>query len=219
MYKIDFESVKHVWNYRLYLSKMRVKLITHLLLICLSVLFLSSCKHKKKAIGKKAVVKKETKQKSTTDFSGKNTPKTKNASHNDILQQKLGVSEVEINKSKLLSFVSDWYGVPYKYGGCQKTGVDCSCFTSLLCEKVYQLKIPRSASDMYKECLKLTPNEMREGDLVFFKIDGNSISHVGVYLRNKQFVHSSTSRGVIINSMDEAYYKKFFHSGGRVKNL
>jgi lipoprotein Spr len=193
-----------------------------LLFMSLLAIFLSTCKHKKKAVAKKPVAKTETKTKpevqsgtiaTTTKGSG-----SKGGTHDDVLRQKLGVSEKEINNSKLLLFVSDWYGVPYKYGGCQKTGIDCSCFTNLLCDKVYNVKMARSASDMYKGCNKVTPDEMKEGDLVFFKIDGNSISHVGVYLRNKMFVHSSTSKGVIINSMDEAYYKKFFHAGGRIKN-
>ena len=217
MYKIDSEFVKHVWNYQLHLSAMRTRPIALLLFVCFFALFSGACKHKKKAVVKKPVAKKETRQQPGVAQDAAHQP-SKNSDHNNVLQQKLGVSEAEIKKSKLLQFVSDWYGVPYKYGGCQKTGVDCSCFTSLLCEKVYQLKMPRSASDMYKECVKVTPSEMREGDLVFFKIDGNSISHVGVYLRDKLFVHSSTSKGVIINSMDEAYYKKFFHSGGRIRN-
>ncbi|MES2681146.1 MAG: C40 family peptidase [Bacteroidota bacterium] len=135
-----------------------------------------------------------------------------------LLGQKLGVSEKEIQNNKLFLFINDWYGVPYKYGGCQKTGIDCSCFTNLLYEKVYNKKTGRSADDMYNACEKILLDEVKEGDLIFFRIGGNSVSHVGVYLRNNLFVHSSTSKGVIINSMDEAYYKKYFHSGGRLKN-
>lgn len=135
-----------------------------------------------------------------------------------MIEEKLGVSEKELKNNKLFLFINDWYGVPYKYGGCQKTGVDCSCFTNLLYEKVYNKKTARSADQIYNACEKILPDELREGDLIFFKINSSMVSHVGVYIRNKLFVHSSTSKGVIINSMDEAYYKKYFHSGGRFKN-
>lgn len=136
-----------------------------------------------------------------------------------VLHQKLGLSDKEIRSSKLFSFIADWYGVPYKYGGCQKSGVDCSCFTSLLCEKVYGRRVARAAGDMYKECDKVTLGDAKEGDLLFFKINGSSISHVGIFLKDKWFVHSSTSKGVIISSMEEAYYKKYFHAGGRYRSL
>lgn len=142
-----------------------------------------------------------------------------NSSGSAVLHQQLKLSDKDIADSKLFSFISDWYGAPYKYGGCQKSGIDCSCFTSLLYEKVYHRRLARSASDMYKDCEKIPLEDAREGDLIFFKISGGAISHVGIYLRNKWFVHASTSKGVIISSMEEAYYKKYFHAGGRLKSL
>lgn len=191
-------------------------------LFCLCALLLTySCKHKKTAVSKGRLQK---------QVAVKQQPKPAVAKPPDpaapakeggyaMLHQKLGLSEKEIKSSKLFSFITDWYGTPYKYGGCQKSGVDCSCFTSILCETVYNRKVARSAGDMYKECEKLTLEEAREGDLLFFKISGSTISHVGVFLKDKWFVHSSTSKGVIISSMEEAYYKKYFHAGGRFKSL
>lgn len=194
----------------------------HRAVFCVSILLLvTACKHKKPAVSKGKVQKQV-----AVKPSGKPAAKpreisepSENVTGAKILRDKLELSDREIRDSKLYTFISDWYGVPYKYGGCQKTGVDCSCFTSLLCDKVYNHKVARSASDMYKECDKITLEEVREGDLLFFKIGGNTISHVGVYLRNTLFVHSSTSKGVIISSMEEAYYKKYFHAGGRFKAL
>lgn len=180
------------------------------------VLLPFGCHHQKKAAVKKKATITQTKKVTETP---KTNPDTPRLTHAGVLHEKLGLSEKDIAKSKLLVFVDDWYGVPYKYGGCQKTGIDCSCFTNLLCEKVYNLKVARQAGDMYKESKKITEDELKEGDLVFFKIGGNSVSHVGVYLKSKMFVHSSTSKGVIINSMNEAYYRKYFHAGGRVRQL
>lgn len=168
------------------------------------LMLLASCKHNEKD-GSKLVKHKQIHEK-------KNTKKTED------LSSVLGISAKEIKSNRLFAFVDDWYGVPYKYGGCKKTGVDCSCFTNILYEQVYKLNIEHTAADIYKTCDKITRENAREGDFVFFKINGNSISHVGVVLKNSHFVHASTSRGVMVSSLNEAYFKKYFHSAGRLKN-
>lgn len=129
----------------------------------------------------------------------------------------LQVSEAEVKHNKLYSFSEQWYGSPYKYGGCERSGVDCSCFVNLLYQQVYGKTLARTAADMFKACESLDLEKMAQGDLVFFKIGGTSISHVGVLLKGKLFIHASTSRGVIVNSLDEAYYKKYFYCAGKVK--
>jgi len=174
--------------------------------IFLFFLFAVSCKHKEVQVT--PYNKQKVKQ--------HDTAKTKISSSNPV-EQKMGMTSKQIKASKLYSFIDDWYGVPYKYGGCQKSGVDCSCFASVLCEKMYHQTLARSAGDIFKQCRQIGINDAREGDLCFFKIGGNQISHVGVYLKEKLFVHASVSKGVIINSLDEAYYKKYFFSAGRVK--
>lgn len=189
-----------------------------LFFLALALLFAMSCKHKEIQVAGHVKGKPKKSSKSKTAVAKKSTaPVPANTSENP-LHQKLGLSNNQIKDSRLYSFIDEWYGVPYKYGGCLKTGVDCSCFTNMLCEKVYNEKISRSAGDMYNACKKIELQDAREGDLLFFKISSNTISHVGVYLRSNLFVHSSTSKGVIINSMEEAYYKKYFFCAGRVKN-
>ncbi len=113
--------------------------------------------------------------------------------------------------------MNEWYNVPYQYGGCLKSGVDCSCFASILYDDVYGKKLPRIAGDMFNQCSQISPEDAKEGDLFFFKINGNKISHVGVFLKRNFFVHASTSKGVMINTIDEAYYKKYFFCAGRLK--
>jgi cell wall-associated NlpC family hydrolase len=134
------------------------------------------------------------------------------------LATKLKISSKDIRQNKLYSFASDWYGVPYKYAGCTRQGIDCSCFTSILYLQVYKIQLPRSATEMFTSCDKLSIEDAHEGDLVFFKIGGTTISHVGVLVKNSLFIHSSTSKGVVINSLDEAYYKKYFFCAGRVRH-
>lgn len=143
------------------------------------------------------------------------TQKTNPTAHSE-LAKKLGISDKEVKNNKLYSFINDWYGVPYKFGGCQKNGVDCSCFVSILNEEVYNKNVPRTADEMFKKSKKISLNEAKSGDLVFFKINGNTVSHVGVVLIKNNFAHSSTSKGVIVNNIDEAYYKKYFFCAGRI---
>jgi murein DD-endopeptidase / murein LD-carboxypeptidase len=57
---------------------------------------------------------------------------------------------------------------------------------------------------------------MKEGDLVFFKIKKNIISHVGIYLGNGKFAHASMHSGIIVSDLDEPYYKKYFYKATRV---
>lgn len=130
----------------------------------------------------------------------------------------LGVTEKEISNIKLYRFIDEWYAVPYKYGGKAKTGVDCSGFTSILLRDVYEINLTGSANSMYEACESVSEKNLKEGDLVFFKINSNKVSHVGVYLQNRRFVHASTKRGIVINNLDEAYYKKYFFKGGRPKS-
>lgn len=147
-----------------------------------------------------------------------NKPKAEAKTGSAAFKEKMGITNKEIKDNKLYSFISDWYGTPYKYGGCEKSGVDCSCFTINLFDKVYDKKMPRTAGEIYKECQKLSLDSAKEGDLIFFKINSNSITHVGVYLRDKKFVHASTKRGVLVNSLSEAYYSKYFYSAGKLKH-
>ncbi len=127
----------------------------------------------------------------------------------------LGVKESQITNQKLYGFIDDWYGVPYKYGGKTKAGVDCSGFASALYLQVYARNMNGPAAGMYELCKAVSKNDLQEGDLVFFKINSKKISHVGVYLQNSRFVHASTKKGVIISDLNEDYYKKYFYKGGR----
>lgn len=169
----------------------------------LLLLFFVACKHKKKSI-----------KTNTTS----NTEIKTNTGNTSAVEEKLGITKKEILKSNLYSFIAEWYGTPYKYGGCEKTGVDCSCFTNILYNKIYNKKIGRSTADIYKEVEKIKLEKLQEGDLVFFVTNGKSISHVGVYLKDDKFVHASTTKGVMINDLKETYYQKTFHSATRYKH-
>jgi len=81
---------------------------------------------------------------------------------------------------------------------------------------VYNITITGSVVDIYKNCKHIKASQLKEGDLVFFKINKRSVSHVGVYLHNQKFVHASVHTGVTIDDLGEDYYKKYFCGAGRI---
>ena len=127
----------------------------------------------------------------------------------------LQISKEDIINIKLYAFIDEWYGTPYKYGGKNKKGLDCSGFTSLLCKEVFGKEVSGSSASIFNHCRPVSKKELQEGDLVFFKIDSKVVSHVGVYLQNNKFVHATTKAGVMINDLNEEYYKKYFEGAGR----
>lgn len=119
------------------------------------------------------------------------------------------------NKS-LYSFIEEWYGVPYRFGGTTKTGIDCSAFVRQLYGDVYNKGLLRTSIEQFSTAFYLRRDELQEGDLVFFRIHGKRISHVGVYLYEGKFVHASVSQGVVISDLSDAYWTRYYAGGGRI---
>lgn len=148
---------------------------------------------------------------------------TRRAAENEraTLSKKIGVELTKNDNIKLYREVSAWLGVRYRMGGNTKSGVDCSGFANAIYKDVYGKKIHRTVVDIYSEdCRHIREGNLQEGDLVFFRTDGKNSktpNHVGVYLKNGKFVHASSSRGVVVNSLQQEYYRKEFIKGGRVK--
>lgn len=122
----------------------------------------------------------------------------------------LNVNESQLKNKSLYHFIVDWYGTPYKFGGNNQNGIDCSGFTNILFNEIYNIQLPRNSRDIAEKVKRKYTKDLKEGDLVFFSF-GNSgvVNHVGVYLHNNHFVHASTSRGVIISNLSEPYYGDF----------
>ncbi len=139
-----------------------------------------------------------------------------------VLQNKyskiLRVDVKTLPETKMLAFADEWNGVPYKYGGHDKHGIDCSSFVARLYQDVYGLKITGSSGHLQQTCSNIKRNELMEGDLLFFRIHRGRISHVGVYLTNNYFIHASTKAGVTISNLTEDYYKRYYSCAGRPKN-
>lgn len=131
-----------------------------------------------------------------------------------------GITLNDKDNPKLYAAIDSWYGTPYQYGGCSTSGVDCSCFVGNIFKTVYGATLHRTASDIQKDMSKfVSRNNLREGDIVFFTNSNGKVSHVGIYLKDDLFVHSSTSNGVSISSLENSYWKKHFYKGGRHKSV
>ena len=114
----------------------------------------------------------------------------------------MGVNKNDIQNGRLYAFIDQWMGTPYKFGGEDKDGVDCSGLAQLLEQQVYGINIPRSTSQQVTVIKRKYEEELIEGDLVFYDYDGGKFNHVGVYLQNGYVVHASSTKGVmIINCM------------------
>ena len=121
-----------------------------------------------------------------------------------------------LTNEKLIGFLEDWYGTPYKYGGNTRRGVDCSALTCAMLDTVYGISLPRTAREQYGAGKKISKANLMHGDLVFFNTTGG-ISHVGVYLGNNKFIHASTSAGVMISDLDDIYFKRRYVGACRIR--
>jgi lipoprotein Spr len=131
---------------------------------------------------------------------------------------KMGVEVERLINTDLYRFIENWWGTPYRMGGATQKGVDCSAFTQTLMFAIYGVSLPRTAREQKSYCNTININDLKEGDMVFFNTSrkANAITHVGIYLQQDMFVHASSSSGVIISSLNEAYWNKRFKGAGRI---
>ncbi len=178
----------------------RMKKVINIFLICIAALSIISCTTRKQS-------------KSHTKYDNQTISR---------LSKQFGLRLTQADNISLYDASSSWLGVKYRGGGNSKKGVDCSGLVSILYRQVYGIKLERNSAGMLqKNCAPINRNNLREGDLVFFKTLGSESpktpTHVGIYLKNGKFIHSTTSKGVIVSSLSEPYYVRTWITGGRVK--
>jgi hypothetical protein len=127
----------------------------------------------------------------------------------------LNESVEKISNVVLYKTIDQWYGTRYRYGGTSTRGIDCSAFMQVLSSYAFGWMLPRTAREQYRSMSAINYNELREGDFVFFNTR-RGISHVGMYLRNGRFVHSSSSHGVSIGDLNHPYWRVRFIAAKRV---
>ncbi|WP_143083224.1 C40 family peptidase [Alteribacillus iranensis] len=115
-----------------------------------------------------------------------------------------GVSEAAGKVDEIIAEAKKHMGTPYQWGGTTPGGFDCSGFIQYTFKKAGE-ELPRTAAEQYGVGKSVSKSDLRKGDLVFFS-HGSGIQHNGIYIGNGQFIHSSTSKGVIISQLDDPYY-------------
>lgn len=111
----------------------------------------------------------------------------------------------------------NWRGTPYRYGGMSRGGVDCSGFVLMTFRDKFDLQLPRETRKQAELGTEIDKDDLLPGDLVFFKTgSGESGLHVGIYDTDNQFIHASTSRGVMRSSLDNVYWQKNFWQARRI---
>lgn len=181
--------------------------------MCLLIFFMVGCKAKTDW--------RDNYKKNKSSKSVATTKKTTVKKPNDLaeISEILDVSVSTLKNKNLYDFIIDWYGTPYKYGGNNQDGIDCSGFTNILYKEIYKIQIPRVSKDIAENVKRKYTNDLKEGDLVFFSFGKTgTVNHVGIYLHNNMFVHASTSKGVIISNLTEPYYGDYLVKCGSYKN-
>lgn len=109
----------------------------------------------------------------------------------------------------------EWKGTPYVLGGSGINGVDCSSFIQIIFDRHFGVRMPRNTRDQIREGQGVRRNSVRPGDLIFFRTTRSDL-HVGIALNAHEFLHASTSSGVMISSMNQRYWAARFLGVRRV---
>ena len=118
-------------------------------------------------------------------------------------------------KRRLYSQFKEWKAVKYKLGGLSKRGIDCSGFVYITYKNRFGIKLPRTTIFQSRVGSRVSKSRLRAGDLVFFKTS-TKVRHVGIYLEDGNFMHASTSKGVMISSLHNTYWSKKYWKSVRI---
>lgn len=117
---------------------------------------------------------------------------------------------------KLYPYHNKWHQTPYKLGGFGSSGIDCSAFVQRAFKDNFNITVPRTTKALANYGKKVPRSNIRTSDLVFFKT-GYNTRHVGIYLQHGEFMHASSSQGVIISNINDPYWKKRYWMARRIK--
>ena len=117
---------------------------------------------------------------------------------------------------QIVEFAEQYLGTPYVWGGASPSGFDCSGFVSYVM-KNFGYSVNRTAASMYSNGTAVDKSELQIGDAVFFASSSESIGHVGIYIGDGEFIHSSSGCGyVTISGLDEDYYSRMYVGARRI---
>ncbi|MFZ2324180.1 MAG: C40 family peptidase [Ignavibacteriaceae bacterium] len=127
-------------------------------------------------------------------------------------------SSVSTKRDLVLMEIIKYLNTPYKYGGNSLNGIDCSAFTQSVFKNTNLCELNRSAREQFRQGIEINDRaELKFGDLVFFNTRRRvRPGHVGIYIGDNLFAHSSSKLGVTVSSLDYEYYSKRFMGARRV---
>jgi cell wall-associated NlpC family hydrolase len=128
----------------------------------------------------------------------------------------VAITPAGVDRDHVLLDIVDLLGTPYRYGGMDRDGMDCSGFTSRVYREASLPSLSRSTRDQFKQGRPVQRDSLQFGDLVFFNTTGDSPSHVGLFIEDDVFAHASVSFGVTLSSLQSTYYKERFVGARRV---
>lgn len=119
----------------------------------------------------------------------------------------------------LIAEARSWLGTPYRYGGEDRNGVDCSGLVLRVYKDALGIPLPRNSREQQQFCSRVSRERLVPGDLVFFAGDADrkKVSHVGIYIGDNNMIHSSSSSGVIVSDITSPYFKQRYAGAGMVE--
>ncbi len=132
-----------------------------------------------------------------------------------VLESAYDKTAPRVAAGDILKTAARYKGVPYRFGGADTKGFDCSGYISYV---FYQHKVglSRTADTQYKEGIFVLKKNLRPGDLVFFTTYEKGPSHVGIYAGDDKFWHASSSRGVMLSGLGEDYWRTRYVGARRI---
>lgn len=132
--------------------------------------------------------------------------------------KKLLLDPLAINQPAAWTFIDEWFGVRYVWGGNSKKGIDCSALTERLLNEVYQIKSSRMVMGQFEKCRIIDSAELQLGDLIFFKTHNKrkGLTHVAFSVGGRYFFHASSNKGVTFDHLDNSYYRRTYRYSARI---
>ena len=125
-------------------------------------------------------------------------------------------SNILAKKQAFVDFYNDWKNVKYKMGGTSRKGIDCSGFTQKVYKEKFGIELPRTTVTQVNIGVEVKKSDLKMGDLVFFKTSKFD-KHVGIYMGNGSFLHSSI-KGVQFTELEKSFYKDAYWTARRIMN-
>jgi len=125
-------------------------------------------------------------------------------------------SNTTVDRDAVMIKIIELMNTPYLWGGTSTSGIDCSAFCQRVMKFALGIDIPRTSIMQSSVGEEIKREDLQFGDLIFFNTRGSRISHVGIYLGESVFAHSSSSGGVKTSSLNEDYYNGRYVTARRV---